>query len=258
MIKENFLKNKLANNEEVLGTWLTVPSSVVADIIASSGLDFIVIDAEHSPISYETAQLIMMACESRAVSPVMGIGGIDESQILKALDIGAHCIHVPNIRNVDEVREIITYAKYPPLGNKGFSPFTRNFDYTAENSSKLEISNLNTLIVIHIEEFNMAQKLENILKEQIDIVFIGLFDISKSIGVPGQINHKKVRDMFRITVEEVKKYGKIPGTIVTSPEMLREVRDMGVRYITYLADCEIIKKEYKEIKIIFDNLRKLN
>lgn len=256
MIRENFLKDKLAKNQEVLGTWLTVPSSIVADIIASSGLDFIIIDAEHNPISYETAQLIMIACESRSVSPVMRIGTLGESQILRALDIGAHCIHIPNIRDVEEVRKIIDYAKYPPLGNRGFSPFTRNFDYTAENSGKLEVSNLNTLITIHIEEFSMVQKLENILKEPVDIVFIGLFDISKSLGIPGQINHKEVQDMFKVTVEMVKNAGKIPGTIVTSPEMLREVRNMGVRYITYLADCEIIQKEYKQIKLFFDNLRK--
>ena len=127
MIKENFLKNKLLKNEEVLGTWLTIPSTIVADIIATTGLDFIVIDMEHGPISYDIAQLITITCESRGVSPVIRVAGVYENEILKALDIGAHCIHVPNIKTIDEVKKIITYSKYPLLGNRGFSLYYTGF-----------------------------------------------------------------------------------------------------------------------------------
>jgi 4-hydroxy-2-oxoheptanedioate aldolase len=183
MIKDNPLIKKLSLNEVVLGTWITIPSSMVADIIASVGLDFVVVDCEHSPISYETAQLIILACESRGVSPAVRVAKVSEEQILKACDIGAHCIHIPNVRSVADVKLIINYAKYPPIGYKGFSPFNRNFDYTMENSNKTELLNKNTLIAIHIEDNKILDHgLENILKEPIDIVFIGLFDISKSLG----------------------------------------------------------------------------
>lgn len=251
MMKENFLKNKLLKGEEVLGTWLTIPSVIVADIIASTGLDFIIVDTEHGSISYETAQLITIACESRSVSPVIRVAGTNESQILKALDIGAHCIHIPNVRTITEVQKIINYSKYPPVGNRGFSPFTRAFDYTLQNSSKMEGMNFNALLTIHIEEISSIDKLEEILEEKIDIVFIGLFDISKSVGLPGQINHEKVQDAFKKAIDKIQKLGKIVGTIVTNPEMLKEVRSLGVKYITYLADCEVLKMEYKKIKMSF-------
>ena len=207
---------------------------------------------EHGPISYETAQLMMITCESRGVSPVIRVAVVYENEILKALDIGVHCIHIPNIKTIDEVKKIITYSKYPPLGNRGFSPFTRAFDYTLKNSPKMNIINFNTLLVIHIEEIASIDKLEEMLKEKIDIVFIGLFDISKSIGLPGQINHEKVQCAFKNAIEKVQKLGKIAGTIVTNPKMLKEVRDMGVKYITYLADCEVLKMEYQKITDISD------
>lgn len=252
MLKENFLKNKLLKNEEVLGTWLTIPSTIVADVIASTGLDFIIIDTEHTAISYETAQLISIACESRRVSPVVRVAGVYENEILRALDIGAHCIHVPNIKTLYEVKKIISYSQYPPLGSRGFSPFTRAFDYTLKNSHKINIINLNTLLAIHIEEIASIDKLEELLNEKIDIIFIGLFDISKSLGLAGQINHESVQHAFKSAIEKIQKLNKIAGTIVTSPKMLKEVRSMGVKYITYLADCEVLAMEYQKIKHIFD------
>ena len=69
MLRKNFIKEKLYSGQKVLGTWNIIPSSVVVDIICSTGLDFIIIDAEHGPISFETAQEIIFSCESRGVSP---------------------------------------------------------------------------------------------------------------------------------------------------------------------------------------------
>ena len=88
MRNKNYLKDKLAAGEPVIGTWSIIPSAISTDVIASTGLDFIIIDSEHGPINFETAQNMVMACESRGVSPVMRVGKIDEADILKALDIG--------------------------------------------------------------------------------------------------------------------------------------------------------------------------
>lgn len=254
MIKQNFLKQKLLKNKEVLGTWLTIPSAIVVDIIANTGLDFIVIDTEHAPISYETAQVMNIVCESKKVSPVIRVSGVYENEILRALDSGAHCIHVPNVRTIQEVKKIVSCSQYPLLGNRGFSPFIRALDYNLKNSLKINIINQNTLLAIHIEDISTIAKLEELLNERIDIIFIGLFDISKSLNLPGQINHKKVQYAFKSAIDKVQKLNKTAGTIVTSQKMLKEVRDMGIKYITYLADCEVLNMEYQKIKQFFDKI----
>lgn len=105
MTNQNFLKEKLEKGQPVLGTWSIIPSTISTDIIASTGLDFIIIDAEHGPISFETAQNMVITCESRNVSPVMRVGTIDEADILKALDIGVHCIQIPNINTKNDVEK---------------------------------------------------------------------------------------------------------------------------------------------------------
>ena len=130
MRNKNFLKEKLISGQPVIGTWSIIPSAVTTDIIASTGLDFIIIDSEHGPISFETAQNMVMACESRGVSPVMRVGTIDEGDILKALDIGVQAIQIPNISCKQDMVKIINFSKYPQLGNRGFSLFTRAGNYS--------------------------------------------------------------------------------------------------------------------------------
>ena len=115
MLRKNFIKEKLEMGRPVFGTWSVIPSTVTTDIAASAGLDFIIIDREHGPISFETAQNMVMVCESRGVSPVMRVGAIDESDILKAMDIGVHCIQIPNVDTPQDVSSIIELAKYPPI-----------------------------------------------------------------------------------------------------------------------------------------------
>ena len=75
MLRANYLRKKLEAGQSVIGTWCIIPSPVVIDIIASSGMDFILIDMEHGPINYETAQNMIMACESRQVSAGVRVSG---------------------------------------------------------------------------------------------------------------------------------------------------------------------------------------
>ena len=103
-----------------------IPCPVTTDIIASTGVDFIIIDAEHGPISFEIAQNMAIACESNSVSPVMRVGTIDEADILKALDIGVHCIQIPNVNTKQDVERIIELSKYPPVGKKRFFSFYKS------------------------------------------------------------------------------------------------------------------------------------
>lgn len=249
MVWKNFLKEKLQKGIPVIGTWSNIPSVIVADIIATSGMDFIIIDSEHGPITFETAQGIAIACESRSVSPVMRVGGIEESDILKALDIGVHCIQVPNVACKEDIERLIRMAKYPPLGNRGFSPFTRAGGYSLENAKELpKIANENTLVAIHIEGKDAIDNIDEILEfSGIDIIFIGLFDISKSIGIPGEVTSAKVIDILKSVTEKINHAGKFPGTIANSIEQMAEFIGYGVKYITYSVDCEVIYSSYRKI-----------
>ena len=249
LIKNNFLKSKLQKGESTVGTWQTIPSPIVTDIICSAGLDFVIVDAEHGPISFETAQEMAIACESREVSPIMRVGNINEDDILKALDIGMHGIQIPNIKNVDDVNKIIEYSKYPPIGSRGFSPFTRSGGYSLENATQItEKANQNTLVGINIEGVEAINNIDRILEiNELDIIFIGLFDLSKALGIPGEVDNPKVENYLKELTKKILKSGKYPGTIATSKEKIKSFKDIGLQYILYLVDCEIIRSGYSNL-----------
>lgn len=257
MLRKNFLKEKLALGQVVIGTWSIVPSVVVTDIIASTGLDFIIIDSEHGPINFETAQNMVITCESRNVSPVMRVGGIIEADILKALDIGVHCVQIPNITTKKDIEKLIELVKYPPIGNRGFSPFTRAGNYSSENSKALiKAANENVLLAVHIEGKEAVDNIDEILKiNELDIIFIGLFDISKSLEIPGEVNNPKVLEILEKMADKINNAGKYPGTIVTNIDQLKKFLNYGIKYITYSVDCEILSSCYKQINA---NFRALN
>lgn len=249
MMHENFIKKKLEAGKMVIGTWSIIPSPLVADIISSSGVDFIIIDAEHGAINFETAQEMAIACVSRGVSPIMRVGDINESDILKALDIGMHGMQIPNIGNVEDVRKVVKFTKYPPIGSRGFSPFTRAGDYSLDNATKLtDIANKNTLVGINIEGVDAINNIDVILTvKELDIVFIGLFDLSKALGIPGQVDDPRVLLYLEELTKKISKAGKYPGTIATSVEKLKEFEAIGIKYMLYLVDCEMLRASYSNV-----------
>ncbi len=252
---KNYLKEKLQAGQAVLGTWCSIPSAVTADVIASAGLDFMIIDAEHGPISFETAQHMVMACEARNVSPVMRVGSVNEADILKALDIGVHCIQVPNIFQKKQVEELIHYSKFPPAGNRGFSPFTRAAGYTKDNAvSHAQTANANVMVAINIEGKEAIENIEEILEvEGLDILFVGLFDLSKVLGIPGQTSNPRVLDYLEELTAKINKAGKFPGTITTDHASIERFIEIGLKYVVHLADCEILRSGYRDAKQVFDN-----
>lgn len=249
MLRRNFLKERLAAGRPVIGTWSNIPSVIVTDIIASAGVDFIIIDAEHGPINFETAQNMAIACESRNVSPVMRVGGMIEADILKALDIGVHCIQIPNVTAKSDIEKLVRMVKYPPAGNRGFSPFTRAGGYSNENSRELmATANENVLLAVHIEGKEAIDNIDGILGiKELDIVFLGLFDLSKSLGIPGEVTNPKILGILEKMANKINAAGKYAGTIVTTDEQMKNAIGCGIRYITYSVDCEILRSGYKKI-----------
>ena len=248
MLTVNYLKQKLESGSAVIGTWCNIPSPEVIDVICSAGIDFVIIDGEHGPITFETAQQMIQTCESRKISALYRPGEINESEILRALDIGIHGLQVPNVGDVDDVKKIIRYAKYPPVGKRGFSPFTRAGDYSKNRSKEIiEKGNSNTLIGINIEDQAGIKNIDNILSfSEIDIIFIGLYDLSKSLNVPGDVENPKVQSkLFEITAK-VNAKGKYAGTIATSEDEMKMYLDNGLKYIVYLVDCAVLKKAYEQ------------
>ncbi len=249
MLKKNYIKEKLSDKKPVIGTWSIIPSTIVVDILSNSGLDFIILDREHGSLTFETAQKMIIACESNSVSPIIRVGDIIKADIQNALDIGSHAIQIPNVENTDDVKKIIKFSKYPPNGDRGFSPFTRAGGYSIENAKNLmNKANNNTLNIINIESVKAFENIENFCRfKEVDIFFIGLFDLSKSLNIPGQIEDKQIINIVKEIVKIADKYNKHVGTISNSIEKINYYKDIGLRYLVHLVDCEMLRDSYSKI-----------
>jgi 4-hydroxy-2-oxoheptanedioate aldolase len=249
MLNRNFLQEKLTVNQKTIGTWSIINSSMLIDVIASTGVDFIIIDAEHGSFSYETAQTVVSICESYKVSPIMRVGSLNESLILRALDIGMHGIQLPNIQTSENAQTLVKYSKYPPIGIRGFSPYTKAGLYDVKNAEIMpEIANNNTLLIANVEDEIGLNNLASISKiDGINIVFIGLFDLSKSLGIPGDISNKKVLNKLDEAIKIVHQCNKKVGSIASTPEMLAVLKNKNIDYITYSVDSGIVKQSYTRI-----------
>ncbi len=249
MLSTNYLLEKLTSNQQTVGTWNIVNSPMLVDVIASTGIDFIVIDAEHGSFSYETAQTLVSVCQSHQVSPIMRVGEVNESLILRALDIGMHGVQLPNIQTAKDAKLFVQYGKYAPMGIRGFSPYTKAGLYDVNNATKVtKIANDNTLLIANVEDEIGLKNLSDIAQtEGIDIVFIGLFDLSKSLGVPGDIQNELVLKKLDEAVKIIHNCNKKVGSIATTPEMLAILKGKNLDYITYSVDTGVVKSAYQNI-----------
>lgn len=255
-MQNNELKEKLKQGEKVFGTWSMLPHANVANVIGTTGLDFIIIDMEHGPMSYETAENMVRAAELTDCQPIIRTHNKNESTILRALEVGSQALMVPHVSTVDEAKDVVKAARYSPLGERGLSPYTRVHDYSHKNlSNKLDLANKNTLVGILVEGEQGITNLEKIAKvDGIDLIYLGIYDISQSVGLPGELDHKKVIDMQKKCVQLIQDSGKAAGSFARDYDYIKLLYENGFQFIAYLVDCAVLETSYQEAVGFFNKL----
>lgn len=251
-MRNKSLKERLRNGETVLGSWNIIPSQSLVEIIGYSGLDFIVIDAEHGPVNMETAEGLIRAAEITGMTSIIRVSHNDSHLILRALDIGACGIQVPHVSTEEEARLVVEYAKYHPKGKRGFSPFTRAARYSLDAEGHTDRSNDRSIVVLNIEGVEGIKNLKQIVKiKGIDVIFVGPYDLSQSLGKPGQVDNREIINCIRSSVKIAESNGIACGSFARDMKYLDILLDCGVRYITYMVDTAIILDSYMTLRKSF-------
>lgn len=248
----NNLKRKIKDGETVIGTWNIIPSPSLVEAIGSSGIDFIVIDAEHGPVDMETAENLIRASEVSGMVPIIRTPGNESHMILRALDIGAYGIQVPHVSTAGEAEAVVRHTKYHPLGTRGFSPFTRAARYGSSIEGYIQRANENTLVVVNIEGKEGIKNLEAICKVSgIDVIFIGPYDLSQSLGKPGLVTDPDVIGLVKSSARQIREHGLVCGSFARDREYLELLIESGVQYITYMVDSAVIAQGYRNMHETF-------
>lgn len=254
---KNILKEKLSTGNAVLGTWQVLPSPAVSNIIAASGFDFTIIDMEHGPVSFETAENMIRAIESENSTPLIRVPKNDESDILRALEIGANGIIVPQVNTEAEALRVVKAVKYHPAGQRGFSPFTRSAGYIAKDSASLSRrENGETFVGIIVEDMKGINNLKEIVDVPgLDLIYLGKYDLSQSLDVPGDVENEKVKKVIKESISIIKNKNITVGSIAGSESDLQKYKELGIGFIAFSADCALLSNAcsvvYEKFKNIF-------
>jgi 2-keto-3-deoxy-L-rhamnonate aldolase RhmA len=254
--RTNTLKATLASGGTVFGTWSMLSSPAVANVVGESGVDFIIVDLEHGPTSFETAEAELYAAEAGGTTPIIRLGESTEPTILRALETGTQALLVSHVGSATEAVRVVEAAKYPPEGTRGLSPFTRHHGYSADDlGAKLQRANDELFLGALVEGPNALGELEAIAATPgLDMVYLGIYDLSATVGVPGELKHPLVLDAVRDCVGRIEAHGKVAGSVAPDPEYLEILVDAGFRFLSYSVDSAILRSGLEAARRKYEEL----
>ena len=191
---------------------------------------------------------MVRAAKLTGMSAVIRVLDNDPVMISRALDIGADAVQVPQISTKEDAEQVVRAAKFSPLGERGVCRYVRAAEYTnIDKYAYFDKANKDTLVIIQVEGEEGVKNIEDILSvDGIDVIFLGPYDLSQSLGVPGQVDHPKVTEMMEEVIAAARERGKAVGTFVDTIEAGSKWIELGVQYISYSVDVGIIMEKCKD------------
>lgn len=240
---ENKIKHSLKSGGTAIGAFVTCNAPDLVEIIGLSGFDFVVIDTEHGPLSIESTVNLIRAAELRGLTPITRITNPMDSTILRSLDVGAHGIQVPQVNDIEAANHIVKSTKYFPMGNRGLA-MPRSSDYgTHPPMDYFKHINKETMIIVHCENKDGLENIEEIASiPEVDVIFLGPFDMSQSLWIPGEVNHPRIKEAAQRVVNVCKANGKAAGVFVTDGEQAKLKIEEGFQYIAMGMDITLFSK----------------
>ena len=232
-MRENVLKRKLKAGEPVVGVFNDVHSPSVVEVLGLLGLDFAIMDAEHSTLMPDVAENLYRAADLHGLSTVTRIGENSPQVIQKFIDAGSQGVLIPMVNTVEQAERVIDAVKYPPIGKRGLAgPRAADYGLGEPIADYVRRANEETLIALQIETTEAVDNFEAIVVlDHVDVLFFGPSDLSSSLGYPGQTRHPEVLDLIERLTERTLAMGKSSGTITRDVEDYAYWRERGVQWM---------------------------
>lgn len=238
------IRKRLKSGETLIGSWINSGSPVIAELMATTGFDFLCIDAEHSAVDLPQIQQMFQAMHSGNpdCANVIRLHGIDYSLVKRYLDAGAQGIIAPLVMNRQDAELLIKATKYPPMGNRGVG-FCRANQYGANLETNVKSANEEIFVAVQIEHIDAVECIDDILEvEGIDAVFVGPYDLSASMGLTARFDHPDYIAARTRVLDACKSRGIAPGIHVVppDPDLFIEQNREGYQLMAYSLDITML------------------
>lgn len=236
------LKSKLARNALTIGSWVTLGHPAIAEIMAAAGFDWLVLDMEHSVLELSEVQMLIQVLDGQQCPAIVRLTSNHPDQIKRVMDAGAAGVMVPMVKTAADAEAAVQAVYYPPRGRRGIG-LARAQGYGARFQEYRHWLEDNAIIVAMIEHIDAVNDIDSILSVPgIDAYIIGPYDLSGSMGRPGELDYPDVQSAIEKVREAGRRLGKPGGIHVVEPdpEALRRNIDAGFNFLGYGLDIRIL------------------
>lgn len=251
------LKQKLINRERLFAGWVSYAHPSITETFAGAGFDFIAIDMEHSTVSLEQAQRIIAGAQAEGSLCLPRPVSHSNDWTKPLLDSGADGMLYPMVQTKEEVKTLIDINKYPSVGRRSFG-VNRAQDYGFTFDQYVKEWNDSSILLLQIESIQAVENIESLLSfKEVDGVMIGPYDMSGSLGVPGQTTHPLVLEASRKVILACEKYGKSCGSQIAdvTEDALKKHFDLGYTYCILGSDLFVLWKWAENMKKLMENFK---
>ena len=239
----NRLKQKLAAGECATAFMVTMPSVAQAQILASSGVDCLIFDMEHGAIDLPTLHAMVAATRGTAATPLARVPWTEPWLAKPVLDTGVMGLNFPMISSAALARASVDAVRYPPEGQRGYAPSHAPLRWGLSGPDYLRVANREILNLITIEEPGAIRDLDDILAVPgIDAVAIASFDLSLSMGIPGQFDDPELRRLVAEAEAKVLRAGLPLGGVALTAEAARAKIAAGYRLLLVGFDVLMVEQ----------------
>ncbi|KAJ4241489.1 hypothetical protein NW757_012188 [Fusarium falciforme] len=241
MQASNKLKSTFVEGKQTFGAWQMLPGANVSRLLARSGVDWVLIDCEHGNIDDGAMHDAVPAVAALGVSPLVRLADMQGWMVKRALDSGAHGIIVPLVRTVEEAKQLVLDAKFPPLGRRGFGSLIalERFNPNPTLTEYLHQANDALVTIIQIETREAFESVEEIAAvDGIDALFIGPFDLGNNIGYPIQkgIMGPELKEALARILAATRRASKKCGIYCKDAQQAREFAAQGYDMLVAATD----------------------
>lgn len=235
MMSRSEFANKIRTRGSMLGTWMQIPNTIVAELMAQTGFDFILLDGEHAPVPPDILHTLLPSTERHGMPVLYRVRSNNADLIKAALDTGVTGLIVPMVNSAEEAAAAVASAKYPPMGKRGLGPW-RASNFYLDEASYVDSAN-DTALVLQIESKEALAAVDMIAATPgIDALYIGPADLSMSLGLPlGQLSDG-LRAACKAVGDAAQRNGIAAGIDVASLDYLPTYRELGFSLMTHGID----------------------
>ncbi|MGH6815197.1 MAG: HpcH/HpaI aldolase family protein [Hyphomicrobiaceae bacterium] len=244
------LRARAMSGERVLGAMVfEFFSPGIAQILKHAGCEYVLYDMEHTGLGLETLKHQVAACRGIGIAPMVRVPRAEYHFLARALDVGAEGVMIPMVDNVAQAKAIVEATRYPPRGRRG-AAFGFSHDAYAPGSplEKMKAADARNIIIAQIETERGLAVVDDIAAvDGIDVLWIGHFDLTNFLGIPGQFDHPKFKDAVARVIAAGKKHKKGLGFMPGDETWARTYRDLGFNMLAAGTDHGILMAGVKGI-----------